>query len=113
VAKVAKGVEGDSGKQAVERRKRYEGEEAWENRGMAQVPFYNSGNVWRRSQESLIHKSLRSQCSKLDQSLFFLLGFVQDLVISRGVLALWVTTNALIFLVCYCRSERLNALGHL
>jgi hypothetical protein len=51
-----KGVEGDSGKQAVGRRRRYEGEEAWENRGMAQVPFYNSGNVWhanRRSQESL------------------------------------------------------------
>lgn len=39
------GVEGDSGKQAVGRRRRYEGEEAWENRGMAQVPFYNSGNV--------------------------------------------------------------------
>jgi hypothetical protein len=38
-------VEGD-GRQLVERRKRYEGEGAWENRGMAQVPFYNSGNMW-------------------------------------------------------------------
>lgn len=49
-------VGGDSGKPAVERRKRYEGEGAWENRGMAQVPFYNSGNVChvnRRSKESL------------------------------------------------------------
>jgi hypothetical protein len=83
--KVGKGVEGDSGKEAIERRRRYEGEEAWENRGMAQVPFYNPGNVWRRSQESLIHKSLRSQCAKLDQSPIFLLiklGFVQDLVVS-------------------------------
>ena len=57
--KAGKGVEGDSGEQAVGRRRRYEGEEAWENRGMALVPFYNSGNVWhvnRRSLVTLIHK---------------------------------------------------------
>jgi hypothetical protein len=29
-----------------DRRKRCEGEGAWENREMAQVPFYNSGDLW-------------------------------------------------------------------
>lgn len=56
--RVKEEVEGDDGRQVVERRERYEGEGAWENRGMAQVPFYNSGNVWhvntgRCSRESL------------------------------------------------------------
>jgi hypothetical protein len=30
-----------------DRRKRCEGEGAWENREMAQVPFYNSGDLWQ------------------------------------------------------------------
>ena len=30
-----------------DRRKRCEGEGAWENRGMALVPFYNSGDLWQ------------------------------------------------------------------
>jgi hypothetical protein len=54
--RVKREVEGDGGRQVVERRQRYEGEGAWENRGMAQVPFYNSGNVWhvnRALRESL------------------------------------------------------------
>jgi hypothetical protein len=55
--KMKGGVEGDGGRQVVERRKRYESEGAWENRGMAQVPFYNSGNVWHVNR-ALLRESL-------------------------------------------------------
>jgi hypothetical protein len=57
--RVKGGVEGDGGRQVVERRKRYEGEGAWENRGMAQDPFYNSGNVWHVNR-ALLRESLWS-----------------------------------------------------
>jgi len=52
----------------LERRMRYEGEGAWENRGTAQVPFYNSGRHVARQQTPagvttsfafLNHKSIR------------------------------------------------------
>jgi hypothetical protein len=46
LGKCEKGAERDTGRKVGDRWKRYEGERAWENRGMAQVPFYNSDNVW-------------------------------------------------------------------
>ena len=40
------------------RRKRCEGEGAWENRRMAQVPFYNSGDLWHDACTSVQQYSL-------------------------------------------------------
>ena len=82
------GVDGDGGRQDVERRKRYEGEGAWENRGMAQVPFYNSGNVWHVNRALAVTdpQSLRSQCSSIRAFFIFILFFFQiDTVFMRDL----------------------------